>query len=212
MRTSQHTDIIDDALAKAQAELENPIKDATNPHFRSRYATLDAGLNIVRACLSKHGISVTQPTRVEDGILMLDTRLACNGQWIASEYPVCAFPVKQQEMGSALTYSRRYSLFSLVGIAGEEDDDGQSAATPAQAPKRQKADAKPAAETYPADASEQAKTVCIFAIGMTKTVADLRAWAVDNNEVLAKMLDADRDAVRKAYADHEKALKQKDAA
>lgn len=139
MRTSEAINEISLDLSKAQAVIVNPAKDGNNPHFRSKYATLDTGLNIVRECMSKHNISVVQATRVEGNVLMLDTRLAHkSGQWIEAEYPVCAFPAKQQEMGSALTYSRRYSLFSLVGIAGEEDDDGNAAVTATQAPKRDK--------------------------------------------------------------------------
>ena len=207
MNTSLETDKIDAVLAKAQAEIENPTKDAVNPHFRSKYATLDAGLNIVRSVLSKHGISITQPTRVENGVLMVDTRLAYQGQWIASEYPVCPFLVKQQEMGSALTYSRRYSLFSLVGIAGEEDDDGNAAnATPTQAPKR----AKPVAvkETMSADASKLATDAILQTLTLASTPEELRKFAVDNQEVLSKLVDDDRAKVRDAYRLHEAKLKE----
>lgn len=207
MNTSLETDKIDAILAKAQAEIENPTKDAVNPHFRSKYATLDAGLNIVRSVLSKHGISITQPTRVEDGVLMLDTRLAYQGQWIASEYPVCPFPVKQQEMGSALTYSRRYSLFSLVGIAGEEDDDGNAAnATPTQAPKRTKP--APVKETMSADASKLATDAILQTLTLASTPEELRKFAVDNQEVLSKLVDEDRAKVRDAYRLHEAKLKE----
>lgn len=207
MNTSLETDKIDAILAKAQAEIENPTKDGFNPGYKSRYATLDAGLNIVRSVLSKHGISITQPTRVEDGVLMLDTRLAYQGQWIASEYPVCPFPVKQQEMGSALTYSRRYSLFSLVGIAGEEDDDGNAAnTTPTRAPTR----SKPALvkETMPADASKLATDAILQTLTLASTPEELRKFAVDNQEVLSKLVDDDRAKVRDAYRLHEAKLKE----
>lgn len=203
MKTSTETDIIDAALAKAQAEIENPTKDATNPHFRSRYATLDAGLNIVRACLSKHGISVTQPTRVEDGILMLETRIACQGQWIASEYPVCAFPVKQQEMGSALTYSRRYSLFSLVGIAGEEDDDANAATSSTPAPKR---------ETKPSKDFTAERDLAIGALQMCADIEALDSWGVDNGPQINRMPAAEQKAVREAFAAHKRHLQQQKAA
>lgn len=208
MRTSEQTEILDAALAKAQAEIENPTKDATNPHFRSKYATLDSGLNIVRACLSKHGISVTQPTRVEDGILMLETRLACQGQWIASEYPVCAFPVKQQEMGSALTYSRRYSLFSLVGIAGEEDDDANAATSATPAPKR--APAKPDNKVSP-ELSASAKAVAIEAIGMAQTLEILQSWGVDAKAEMDRMQPDDLAAVRAAFKRRHDELKKEAA-
>jgi ERF superfamily len=211
MRTSEHTDIIDDATSKAQAELENPTKDASNPHYRSRYATLDGGLNIVRPCLSKHGISVYQSTRVEDGVLMLDTRLACKGQWVEAEYPVCTFPAKPQELGSALTYARRYSLFSLVGIAGEEDDDGNAAnATATQAPKRA---AKPDNKVSP-ELSAEAKGVAIKAIEMAQTLEILQSWGVDNKAEMERMTASDLAEVRAAFKAKHDELKnaQKEAA
>lgn len=212
MKTSEQTDKIDAALAKAQADLTNPAKEAVNPHFRSKYATLDAGLNIVRECLSKNGISFTQPTRVEDSILMLETRLACGGQWIVSEYPVCVFPVKHQEMGSALTYARRYSLFSLVGIAGEEDDDANAAASPTSAPKRVPTPPKPPATGMTQDESQLARDMLISALEMAETEAELLDWQEMNKATIAKLMEADRQAVRDAYGDHRQALKGKVAA
>lgn len=209
MKTSETTDILDTALAKAQAELENPTKEATNPHFRSKYATLEAGLNIVRACLSKHGISVTQPTRVDDGILMLETRLACQGQWIASEYPVCSFPVKQQEMGSALTYSRRYSLFSLVGIAGEEDDDANAATSPTPAPKRA---ARPeAVELLSVDESVQKRDLMLKNLTLCTTPADMLEWAQNTAQLRNRLHTADREALKAAYLDLQKSFKKEAA-
>jgi len=211
MKTSENTDLLDAALAKAQAVLTNPSKEAINPHFKSKYATLDAGLNIVRDCLSKHGISFMQPTRVEDGILMLETRLACGGQWIVSEYPVCSFPVKHQEMGSALTYARRYALFSLVGIAGEEDDDANAATSATNAPKRIPTPPKPPSTGMSQDESQLARDMLISALDMAETEADLVDWQEMNKATIGKLMEADRQAVRDAYGDHRQAMKGKAA-
>lgn len=205
MRTSEHTDIIDAALATAQGVIENPTKDAKNSHFGNRYATLDVGLNVVRPSLSKAGISVTQATRVEDGVLMLDTRLACQGQWIEAEYPVCVFPAKPQELGSALTYARRYSLFSLVGIAGEEDDDGNAAnSTATPAPKRNSHKVSP-------ETSAVAKDAAMMAISMAQNLEILQSWAVDHKVEMDRMLDADVAEVRKAYKSKHDELKKEAA-
>lgn len=138
MKTSETIGKISDALAKAQSILKNPVKDAVNPHFRNNYATLDAGLNVVREALSKHSIALIQATRVDGDILILETRLAhSSGEWFEAEYPACRFPAKPQEMGSAMTYAKRYALFSFVGIAGEDDDDGNAAnANTVSAPAR----------------------------------------------------------------------------
>lgn len=138
MKTSETVGKISADLAKAQGILKNPGKDAVNPHFRNSYATLDAGLNICREALSKHGIALIQATRVDGDILILETRLShASGEWMEGEYPVCRFPIKPQEMGSCMSYAKRYALFSFVGIAGEDDDDGNAANnTTVSAPSR----------------------------------------------------------------------------
>ncbi len=125
------------ALAKAQAELTNPEKSLTAtiqavfPREASRtfrYAPLSGGLDIVRKCLGRHEIATVQSTAIdrEAGLIHLTTTLAhASGEWIASEWPVCpaADMASPRRMGAALTYARRYALFTLVGIAGEDDLD-----------------------------------------------------------------------------------------
>ena len=93
-----------------------------------RYAPLSSGLDIVRKTLSQHEIATVQATAVDQaaGIVNLTTVLAhSSGEWIASDWPVCALEdmASPNRMGAALTYARRYALFTLVGIAGEDDID-----------------------------------------------------------------------------------------
>src|SRR5450759_195942 len=125
------------ALAKAQAEITNPEKSLTatirSPFPREedrtfRYAPLSSGLDIVRKCLGRHEIAAVQTTAIDNevGLIRLTTVLAhASGEWISSDWPVC--PVSEtavpHRMGAALTYARRYALFTLVGIAGEDDLD-----------------------------------------------------------------------------------------
>jgi hypothetical protein len=125
------------ALAKAQARLVNPEKSLTatirigragEAERTFRYAPLSSGLEIVRKTLSEHEIAVIQTTALDERtrILNLTTLLAhASGEWIASQWPVC--PIGEinspHRMGAALTYARRYALFTLVGIAGEDDMD-----------------------------------------------------------------------------------------
>ena len=118
------------ALAAAQGEIVNPAKGAENPHFKSKYANLVEGLRAIKKPLAKQGIAVVQRTRIKDDLLILITSLLHeSGEWIDSEWPVANWTkLTPQQMGSALTYARRYSLFSLVGISGaDDDDDGQAA-------------------------------------------------------------------------------------
>jgi ERF superfamily len=132
------------ALAKAQAQLVNPEKsltgtiraDRSGSAERSfRYAPLSSGLDIVRKTLSQHEIATVQTTAIDEaaGLVRLSTVLAhASGEWIASDWPVC--PISEtaapHRMGAALTYARRYGLFTLVGIAGEDDLDAPDLMTP----------------------------------------------------------------------------------
>ena len=136
-RSSETVAALASALAKAQAELVNPEKSLTamirtgraGEGERSfRYAPLSSGLDIVRKTLGQHEIATIQTTAVDQavGIVNLTTMLAhASGEWIASDWPVCAIAdmATPQRMGAALTYARRYALFTLVGIAGEDDLD-----------------------------------------------------------------------------------------
>jgi len=136
-RSSESIGTIAAALAKAQAELTNPEKSliATirSPFSREgdrtfRYAPLSSGLDIVRKGLGRYEIATIQTTAIDKdaGLLRLTTVLAhSSGEWISSEWPVCPIAdiASAQRMGAALTYARRYALFTLVGIAGEDDLD-----------------------------------------------------------------------------------------
>jgi hypothetical protein len=132
------------ALAKAQAALVNPEKSLTvtirSPRpgeaDRSfRYAPLGSGLDIVRKTLGQHEIAIVQTTAIDQaaGMVNLTTMLAhSSGEWIASDWPICpiAEMANPQRMGAALTYARRYALFTLVGIAGEDDLDAPDICAP----------------------------------------------------------------------------------
>jgi hypothetical protein len=135
-QSSKSIGTIATALAKAQTELTNPEKSLTAtiraPFPREsdrtfRYASLSSGLDIVRKALGKHEIATVQTTAIDEaGLIRLTTVLAhSSGEWVSSDWPVC--PVSEtsapHRMGAALTYARRYALFTLVGIAGEDDLD-----------------------------------------------------------------------------------------
>jgi hypothetical protein len=136
-RCSETIGAIATALAKAQIELQNPEKSLTatiqSPFPREasrtfRYASLSSGLDLIRKSLGRQEIATVQTTSIDDaaGLIRLTTVLAhTSGEWISSDWPVC--PVGEtaapQRMGAALTYARRYALFTLVGIAGEDDLD-----------------------------------------------------------------------------------------
>ena len=136
-RASETIGAIAAALAKAQAELTNPEKSLVatirspfprEPERTFRYAPLSSGLDVIRKTLGRYEIAAVQSTEIdrEAGLIRLTTILAhASGEWLASDWPVCALAdtAAPHRMGAALTYARRYSLFSLVGIAGEDDLD-----------------------------------------------------------------------------------------
>jgi ERF superfamily len=174
-RSSDMIGNISGALAKAQAELTNPEKSLVgtirSPFPREadrtfRYAPLSSGLDIIRKSLGRHEIATIQSTEIdkEAGLLRLTTILAhSSGEWVSSEWPVCQITdiSSVQRMGAALTYARRYALFTLVGIAGEDDLDAPDlgadpnpAAEPPRPPdhrKRSNGQAAAAQRTAPGD-------------------------------------------------------------
>jgi hypothetical protein len=140
------------ALAKAQAEIANPEKSLTativSPFARMggrtfRYAPLSSGLDLVRKCLGQHEIATVQTTAIDrdSGLIRLTTTLVhASGEWVSSDWPVC--PVSEtaapHRLGAALTYARRYALFTLVGIAGEDDLDAPDLPTTELSPEARK--------------------------------------------------------------------------
>lgn len=126
MNTSDKLDALAIDLALAQGEMKNASFDKDNPFFKSKYATLAQVRDTVTPALTKHGLCIIQATSADDSRIVLSTRLLHkSGQWIESTYPVAIG--KPQEMGSAITYARRYCLSAICGIASEEDDDGNEA-------------------------------------------------------------------------------------
>ena len=135
-RCSESVAAIATALAKAQIELTNPEKSMvgsithnnTNKPQTFRYAPLSGGLEIIRKTLGGQQIAVAQSTAIDqvNKIVNLTTTLMhTSGEWISSDWPVCQLSETSapRRMGAALTYARRYALFTLVGIAGEDDLD-----------------------------------------------------------------------------------------
>jgi ERF superfamily len=212
MRTSEQINEISGAASKAWGEIANPVKDKQNPAFKnggkvSTYADIASGLNAARPVLSKHGLTVFQTQRMEGEMLMLDTRLShSSGQWIEGEYPVCKFPAKPQDIMAALTYARRGALFSLIGIAGD-DDDGNEAnklEIPAQS---NKPPVKPAGEFFDVDTSQVTRDTILFAIDLCSSEAQLRQLWAEQAPNIKKLHAADREAVESVKEDKKASLK-----
>src|SRR5690242_20653228 len=136
-RSSHNIGALASALAKAQLEISNPEKSLmatiVSPFPREgsrsfRYAPLSSGLDLVRKCLGRHEIATVQTTTIDtdQALIRLTTTLVhASGEWVSSDWPVCSVSETSapHRLGAALTYARRYALFTLVGIAGEDDLD-----------------------------------------------------------------------------------------
>ncbi len=115
------------ALSKAQGAMKGAVKDSANPFFKSKYADLASVWDACREPLSSNGLSVLQTTSFDEkGIKLVTMLLHTSGEWVSGELPVKPVKDDPQGMGSAMTYTRRYGLSAIVGIA-PEDDDGNAA-------------------------------------------------------------------------------------
>lgn len=157
MERSESIAKLAEALAKAQTEIGIAAFDSKNPHFNSKYASLAAVAEAAKP-LAAHGIAVLQPAstrRDEKGVMVVvKTILAhSSGEWIADEIAMKPAQDTPQAIGSALTYGRRYLLASFVGIASDEDDDGNAASGPKPTPRP-----TPKPEPKPAPKQEEKAT------------------------------------------------------
>lgn len=145
MKKSETIVELSKAFAKMQMELEQPLKNANNPFFKSKYVPLENVVDSITRASSKHGLSFTQfPSSDENGNVTVGTMVMHeSGEWIEYD-PICMKPVKNdpQAVGSAITYAKRYALSAIFGITSDNDDDGNEAtqlvkATSKAVPKKQ---------------------------------------------------------------------------
>lgn len=125
METSETTAKLQEALAKAQAEISGASKDGKGNY--GAYTTLASAWDAWHEVGPKHGLSVTQSVGRDETGLILTTRLGhSSGEWMQDSMPLLLGKNDMQGLGSAITYGRRYSLMAMVGLA-PEDDDGEAA-------------------------------------------------------------------------------------
>ena len=210
MKTSDNVDLISKAYVAAQADLKNAAFDKENPHFKSRYATLAQVRDVISPALAKHGLAVLQATEmVESGFVIATRMVHESGQWFESVYP---FQLdKPQQMGSALTYARRYSLSAICGIASEEDDDGNAANASERKPAMN--GLPPVHAATKTATRDDFKALCTEVENMA-SLATLRTWKL-NPDNIARMeaLNEDlADTFRESFATKVAELKDMAAA
>jgi hypothetical protein len=204
------------ALAKAQAELVNPEKTLSativgrSGERTFRYASLATGLDLIRKCLGQHEIAVIQSTTMDQGRIMLTTRLVhASGEWVASLWPVCyAAELSAQIKGAALTYARRYALFTLVGIAGEDDLDAPELVQPPEPPHTEQPSARKPnngsihSSRQPPLAPDQSAPLrdrLVQEISAIDTADALAQWAHRSLKLKNTLTQQDAQAVEAAY-------------
>jgi hypothetical protein len=235
-RSSTSVGALAAALAKAQAEIANPEKSLTatipSPFPREgsrtfRYASLSSGLDLVRKCLGQHEIATVQATAIDrdSRLIKLTTTLVhASGEWVSSDWPVC--PVSEtaapHRLGAALTYARRYALFTLVGIAGEDDLDAPdllpandmlvshdgplgpdreaAAGRPLHAPERRTPSKRSRPPTLSADASDELRRRLLSEIEQLKSPEVLAAWAHQALPLKNQLSRSDAQALEEAFS------------
>ena len=120
------TRTLTEALTAFQAELPRVELDATNPHFKSKYASLGSVTKAVLPKLAEHGFAFSVGSFVDNGLLVVDAHLLHeSGESRSLQFPIA--DTNPQKIGSALSYARRYALSALTGVVADEDDDGNAA-------------------------------------------------------------------------------------
>lgn len=133
------------ALAKAQGAMGHAAKGNVNPHFKNRYADLASVLDACRAELSANGIAVLQPVRVDGKVVTVSTILAhSSGEWMSCDVSSESRAPGPQEVGSVITYLRRYGLAAMAGVASDDDDGEAGAGRGKPQPRRETPEEKQA--------------------------------------------------------------------
>jgi len=224
------------ALAKAQAEIANPEKSLTativSPFPRGgsrtfRYASLASGLDLVRKCLGHHEIATVQATKIDgdSGLIRLTTTLVhASDEWVSSDWPVCPLTetAAPHRLGAALTYARRYGLFTLVGIAGEDDldapdllsangpaasqdgsaspDNGAAAGAYLQTSQKRARSERSRPPTLSADASDELRRRLLSEIEQLESPEVLASWARQALPLKNQLSKADAQALEEAFS------------
>lgn len=186
MKTSETFNELAAALVQAQSEMGHASKDATNPHFKMKYADLASVVDACRGPLTKAKICVVQSPELvrETNVVRVTTRLIhASGQWIENAVEASVARTDPQAIGSAITYLRRYALAALTGVAPDDDDGNASSPSPRPSPRA--ASPSPArADDDPARASRAAEFDWAHAIKSAETIDQLDRLSVEGRAAI----------------------------
>lgn len=192
------------AFHAAQGEMSGVFKDKANPHFKSRYASLESVMNTARPVLNAHGLSWTQaPGPMVEGRLTITTMVMhVSGEWMRSTFHMAVAKPDPQGIGSACSYGLRYSLMAVLGLPPTDDDDGEAAMDRRpQALSASVPDEQPARKSAYRARKDGDWDKYIAAIKQCNTVEDLRSWGTSHRQEIAALPDQWREHLSEAYAD-----------
>jgi len=183
MKTSTDTDKIIPAYIKAEHTVGSVKKTANNPHFRSKYADLEAVMEACSDALEKNGLAVWQSIN-EEGDRLITRLYHSSGQWMEGYTPLIIAKNDMQGLGSAYTYARRYGLMSIMGIAPEDDDGNAASAKVIPLPVK-----KPEAKKVENAHVEEAKAI-LSEIKQITEVKELNWFLKKNAQRIADVREA----------------------
>ncbi len=207
MKTSESIKNIATALCNAQHEIKGAVKDSTNPFFKSSYADLQSVITAIKEAAFKNGLSYTQPTAfIELGEnnhqLVVATRIMHNsGEWIEGQYPISPTKPDPQSLGSAISYSRRYALAAIFGVAQIDDDAEAVTHTTNKYPNKweTKTTQQATPQAQASNLISDAQRIRLFSIAKTNgyTEADIKTYLKEycGIESSKQILKADYDAI-----------------
>jgi hypothetical protein len=204
MKTSTDTDKIVPAYIKAEHTVGSVKKTASNPHFKSKYANLEAVMEACSEALDKNGLAIWQSI-TEEGDRMITRLYHTSGQWMEGYTPLIIAKNDMQGLGSAYTYARRYGLMAIMGIAPEDDDGNAASATiiplPVKKaePKKVETDHVEEAKSILSEAKQisDAKELDWFLKKNAQRIADIREASTVTHEYLQKRINERRQEINK---------------
>lgn len=203
IETSQSTAALDEAMAKAQSQIQTAAKDKINPAFRSRYADLASVWEACRDALTSNGVFISQwPVHSEDNRLHIVTRLAFKGEWIKAHFSIPVLKQDAHGYGSSLTYAKRMSLAACVGVVADDDDDGNAASNKPAMPS---VNGTPGASKAGSRAAYDAFVKAIRSAATIKALAD---WHKENVTEIDKLPQDWVEQLREEYVDRQSELKK----
>jgi hypothetical protein len=204
MKTSTDTDKIIPAYIKAEHTIGSVKKTASNPHFKSKYANLEAVMEACSDALDRNGLAIWQSI-TEEGDRLITRLYHTSGQWMEGYTPLIIAKNDMQGLGSAYTYARRYGLMAIMGIAPEDDDGNAASATIIPLPAK-KAEPKKVEVAHVEEAKSilseakqisDAKELDWFLKKNAQRIADIREASTVTHEYLQQRINELRQEINK---------------